>query len=99
MPRIFALTVVLFLMHAVSHAAVLLPPTITAAAIDHNGDLVIVGDRFGGGVAVPNVWLGGVALRVLSAADEEIRAAVPDGIDPGSYAVVVQRNTSLKLPS
>jgi hypothetical protein len=73
-----------------------LPPVITAVGLNEHGELVIVGERFGGDAALPVVRLGGVALTVTNATDDEIHAAVPPGTGPGSYVVLV-RNVFPKL--
>lgn len=70
-------------------------PVIHAAAED-DGELLIIGRDFG---TAPSVRLGELLLNVNAASKLVIRAALPPGVEPGSYSLVVHRNAPPKMSS
>ena len=70
-------------------------PLIMAAAED-DGDLLIIGRDFG---PAPSVRLGELLLHVNGSSNLVVRAALPPGIEPGSYALTVSRNMAPKMSS
>ena len=75
-----------------AHAGGPFAPLVVTSASADDGILTIRGSGFG--AAAPYVRLGGLPLVVLSSNREEIEAQLPDGIAPGSYLLLVARNTA-----
>lgn len=74
-------------------------PSITSAASESPGWLSILGRQFGGTRSLPAVQLGEIHLAVARASDDEIVAALPEGLEPGSYLLIVHRTAAPPLAS
>jgi hypothetical protein len=101
-PTVSTVLVVLVFVSVVKAAAAILPlPVIYQAAADESlSRLLIAGKDFG--TRVPIVKLGGVLLTVDAdhLTNNDIVAVLPDGIDPGSYQLVVFRTDgAFPIPS
>jgi hypothetical protein len=83
------------LVMALASFAAAAEPVIHAAAED-DGELLIIGRDFG---PAPSVRLGELLLNVNAASKLVIRAALPFGVEPGSYSLVVHRNAPPKMSS